>query len=69
MSIVTPRKPVLVAFDAFGTIFSPRFSIAVQYMEVARAHGITDFDSRELAPAFKQGGWYLTAWTFQLQTR
>jgi REG-2-like HAD superfamily hydrolase len=50
----TPRRTILIALDAFGTVFSPRAPVAVQYVDVVRAYGITHVDSDQLAPAFKE---------------
>ncbi|KAI5788393.1 HAD-like domain-containing protein [Geopyxis carbonaria] len=33
-------RSLLVTFDAFGTLFSPRWPIAVQYAKIAKTHGI-----------------------------
>jgi hypothetical protein len=49
------RKHLLIAFDAFGTLFSPRAPIAIQYAEVARRFGITGLKSEDLESAFKKG--------------
>ncbi|KAI5815817.1 HAD-like domain-containing protein [Pyronema omphalodes] len=35
-----PRKALLVTFDAWKTLFSPRAPIAQQYVEVAHQHGV-----------------------------
>ncbi|KAI5800840.1 HAD-like domain-containing protein [Pyronema domesticum] len=35
-----PRKALLVTFDAWKTLFSPKAPIAQQYVEVARQHGV-----------------------------
>ncbi|KAF2660557.1 hypothetical protein K491DRAFT_589214 [Lophiostoma macrostomum CBS 122681] len=34
------KKNLLIAFDAFGTLFHPRVNIAEQYRTVSREHGI-----------------------------
>lgn len=42
-------KPnLLLCFDAFGTLFSPKGAVAQQYAEVARQCGITGFSDNEL---------------------
>ncbi|KKO99016.1 hypothetical protein THAR02_08887 [Trichoderma harzianum] len=42
-------KPnLLLCFDAFGTLFSPKGAVAQQYAEVARQCGITEFSDNEL---------------------
>ena len=42
------RPNLLLCFDAFGTLFRPRRSPALQYAEVARLCGITGFSDDEL---------------------
>ncbi|EHK24439.1 uncharacterized protein TRIVIDRAFT_168316 [Trichoderma virens Gv29-8] len=43
-------KPnLLLCFDAFGTLFSPKGAVAQQYAEVARQCGITGFSDNELS--------------------
>jgi hypothetical protein len=51
-----PRKEnLLIAFDAFGTLFSPRAPIAVQYVETAKKFGITGLKPDLLKTAFRKG--------------
>jgi hypothetical protein len=50
----TPKKNLLLALDAFGTLFAPRAPIAVQYGEVARQHGII-VPTEELGVQFRKG--------------
>lgn len=48
-SILSAAKPnLLLCFDAFGTLFSPKCSVAQQYAEIARECGITSFSDLEL---------------------
>lgn len=42
------RPNLLLCFDAFGTLFSPKGAVAQQYAEVARQCGITSFSDKEL---------------------
>ncbi|KAF2398362.1 hypothetical protein EJ06DRAFT_544087 [Trichodelitschia bisporula] len=49
------RKSLLIGLDAFGTLFSPRRPIAVQYGEIARRHGLGGFSDDELSTSFKRG--------------
>lgn len=35
-----PKKNLLLAFDAFGTLFTPKRSIAAQYGEIARKYKV-----------------------------
>lgn len=48
------KKNLLLCFDAFGTIFTPRGSVAVQYGEVARSFGVKISDE-QVGSAFKKG--------------
>ncbi|KAF2803791.1 uncharacterized protein BDZ99DRAFT_467916 [Mytilinidion resinicola] len=48
-----PKKNLFLAFDAFGTLFTPRAPVAVQYAEVARRHGIEVRDE-QLEPSFRR---------------
>lgn len=36
-----PTKHVVLTFDAFGTLYSPRQPIAQTYADVANKHGVT----------------------------
>ncbi|KAK7947902.1 uncharacterized protein PG986_008788 [Apiospora aurea] len=47
-------KPnLLLCFDAFGTLFKPRHTVALQYAEVARQCGFTGFTDGELQSTLK----------------
>lgn len=49
-----PRKPnLLLCFDAFGTLFTPKRPIAQQYGEVARSFGLGPFSDDQVAKSFK----------------
>ena len=52
----TPKKNLLLAFDAFGTLFTPKAPIAAQYGEVARRYqvavGVAD---NEIKQSFGKG--------------
>jgi hypothetical protein len=39
-SLMQRKKNLLIAFDAFGTLFHPRVSVAEQYRALSREHGI-----------------------------
>lgn len=54
MSRVVPKKNLLLAFDAFGTLFTPRQPVASQYGEVARRHGLSGFKDDELQASFRR---------------
>ncbi|ORY14840.1 hypothetical protein BCR34DRAFT_598959, partial [Clohesyomyces aquaticus] len=47
------KKNLLLAFDAYGTLFTPKAPIAVQYGEIARRHGIEYPSDKHLSQAFK----------------
>ncbi|KAG8416240.1 hypothetical protein J3458_006836 [Metarhizium acridum] len=42
------KRNLLLCFDAFGTLFSPKASVAQQYAQVAHQCGITSFTQDEL---------------------
>jgi hypothetical protein len=44
----TAKPNLLLCFDAFGTLFSPKGAVAQQYAEVARQCDITGFSDKEL---------------------
>lgn len=47
-------KPnLLLCFDAFGTLFKPKHTVALQYAEVARQCGFTGFTDSELQSTLK----------------
>lgn len=48
MAAAAARPRLLLCFDAFGTLFRPRASVAHQYGDVARQHGLTDFSDADL---------------------
>ncbi|OJD39988.1 haloacid dehalogenase [Diplodia corticola] len=49
------RKNLLIAFDAFGTLFTPRAPIGALYGEIARKHGIcSDVSDEEIMRSFKK---------------
>lgn len=52
-----PRKALLVTFDAWKTLFSPRAPIAQQYVEVARQHGVIA-DEAVIKKSFGEGRCY-----------
>ncbi|KAF2432332.1 hypothetical protein EJ08DRAFT_695445 [Tothia fuscella] len=53
-SVPRVKKNLLLTFDAFGTLFTPRQPIAAQYGEVARRKGIINFTEKDLGRSFKQ---------------
>ncbi|KAF2202373.1 hypothetical protein GQ43DRAFT_455150 [Delitschia confertaspora ATCC 74209] len=46
------KKNLLLAFDAFGTLFTPKIPIEVQYGEVAHRYGIGGFTDESLKASF-----------------
>jgi len=48
------KKHLLLCFDAFGTLFTPRKPIAAQYAAVSRKYGICDIREEDLHQSFKQ---------------
>ncbi|TWU73227.1 hypothetical protein ED733_004939 [Metarhizium rileyi] len=47
-SAAVKKRNLLLCFDAFGTLFSPKSPVAQQYAQVARQCGITGFTDDEL---------------------
>lgn len=50
-----PPRNLLICFDAFGTLFKPRYSIAQQYGDVARSFGLSGFTNEDVNSSFKAG--------------
>ncbi|KAI9682806.1 MAG: hypothetical protein M1822_006296 [Bathelium mastoideum] len=48
------KRDLLLCFDAFGTLFTPKAPIAEQYGEVARRHGLSGFSDAQVQDAFKK---------------
>lgn len=53
---MTPQKlkNLVLTFDAFGTLFTPREPITRQYASVARNYGLV-IEENELQDSFRQG--------------
>lgn len=49
------KKNLLLSFDAFGTLFTPKAPIATQYGETAKFYGLAGFTDDELNASFKRG--------------
>ncbi|KAI5837254.1 HAD-like domain-containing protein [Morchella snyderi] len=49
-----PKVNLLLTFDAFGTLFEPKDSIAAQYAHVAQEYGITGVEESDIQRTFKQ---------------
>jgi hypothetical protein len=55
-SVMPPRpRNLLLCFDAFGTLFKPRYPIEQQYGDVARSLGLGPFTNEDVAKYFKAG--------------
>lgn len=52
---LSKKKNLLLSFDAFGTLFTPKAPIATQYGEIAKFHGLAGFTNDELNASFKRG--------------
>ncbi|KAL9099163.1 MAG: hypothetical protein Q9163_005299 [Psora crenata] len=50
------QKPIILTFDAFGTLFTPRKPIERLYSETARRHGLTGFTEEDIGRRFREGG-------------
>ena len=48
-----PAK-LLLCFDAFGTLFTPKRSVTLQYAQVARSCGVSNFSDDEIQHTFKK---------------
>jgi len=48
------KRNLLICFDAFGTLITPKRPIAQQYGEVARSLGHGDFTDEQVQESFKQ---------------
>lgn len=48
-----PKRNLLICFDAFGTLFSPKRPVAHQYAEVASSIGPRQFTEDEVQSSFK----------------
>lgn len=46
-------KRLVLTFDAFGTLFTPREPIAKSYADTARKYGLSGFTDDEIASAFR----------------
>ena len=46
------KRNLLLCFDAFGTLFRPKQTVAIQYCEVARQYGVSGFSEKALESSF-----------------
>jgi hypothetical protein len=51
-------RGLLVTFDAWKTLFTPREAVATQYVRLAREHGV-DVQESAIDPGFKRGNFLL----------
>ena len=51
---MSQRRRLLVTFDAFGTLFTPREPIAKSYADAARKCGISGFTDDQVASSFRE---------------
>ncbi|KAL6718984.1 hypothetical protein ACLMJK_003219 [Lecanora helva] len=49
-----PKGRLLLTFDAFGTLFVPRESIAKSYADAARKYGLSGFSNDDIALQFRK---------------
>ncbi|KAI4286180.1 MAG: hypothetical protein L6R38_000076 [Xanthoria sp. 2 TBL-2021] len=47
-------RPLVLTFDAFGTLFEPRQSIGQQYADAARTHGLTGLTNQHVEASFRK---------------
>lgn len=59
---------LLLTFDAFGTLFTPKISIAAQYVLVAQGHGLVGVKEGDVRVAFKKGN-HISCTQFTCSTR
>jgi hypothetical protein len=55
MSSQARKKNLLLCFDAFGTLFTPRKPISTQYGEIGHRYGFVNVKDNELQASFKNG--------------
>lgn len=48
-------RPLVLTFDAFGTLFHPRQPIGHTYAEAARMHGLSGFTNQDIMASFPKG--------------
>ncbi|KAL9128376.1 MAG: hypothetical protein Q9217_002930 [Psora testacea] len=49
------HKPIVLTFDAFGTLFTPQKPIERLYAETAGKHGLSGFTEEEIGTRFREG--------------
>lgn len=53
------KRNLLICFDAFGTLYTPKRPVAEQYGEVARSLGLGGFSDEDVTKSFKAGEHHL----------
>lgn len=48
-------RPLILTFDAFGSLFYPRQSIGRQYADAARTYGLAAFTNQHVEASFRKG--------------
>ena len=48
-----PQRRLVLTFDAFGTLFTPREPIGQSYADAARRHGLSGFTNDQIASTFR----------------
>lgn len=54
---LTGSRNLILTFDAFDTLFTPREPVARQYLEVARSLGFPRVPEVDLQRSFRNGEW------------
>lgn len=54
---LTRSTNLLLTFDAFGTLFSPRLPVATQYALAAQEHGLVGVKVADVPLAFQKGNY------------
>ena len=49
----TGSRQIVISLDAFGTLFTPRETIAKSYADAARKFGLSGFTEEQLASRFR----------------
>ena len=49
------KRNLLICFDAFGTLFTPKTPVHVQYAEVAQSLGLGPFNEGTVKSSFREG--------------
>lgn len=52
---ISRYRPLVLTFDAFGTLFYPRQPVAQQYAEIARKYGLSGLNEEDVGTSFRNG--------------